>query len=1394
MLRPASIISFLDDWTGFTPALPVFFSALPVWPRRVLRAIVGLALVLVALLLVAWAALPMWIERAGTRLASEQLGRAVTLERASFTPWRLALTLDGLRIAGPTSPAPALLEVRQVRTVLSPRSILHLAPVLSSLTVAGPTVRVALLPEGKTDLDDILARVAAAPKAPPSADDGPAEAALYNIELTDGELRLDDRAAGMVHELKALQLGIPFLSTLDADVEVHVQPRLSGRLNGVGFQSEGEAQPFADTRNASMTVKLDALDLSAYRAYWPRSLPMRLAKGLVETQLTVDFRQAPKQAPEVKLSGRAAVRGVSLQRRAGAAGDADAGWEDWLRWQALTVDLADVQPLKRQVQLGAITLRQPELLMGRDAQGRLWLPDMGSASAAPAAKLPPVTTASSASPASGVKAPAASTVATASAPWRIGVKQFVLEDGRVGWTDETLRPAASWAVDALAVKASGLSWPLAAQAAPVEIAATFSPVASANPAGPAGAKPGVGPATLSGKGSLGAAGVALDWALKDLDLEGLAPYLKSAMKAGTPLSVQGRLATQGAVRAGPAGEDLKLSLKALSLEDLQLRDGKTAVLALKQLSLDQAEVALDQHQLTAGRLALVAPKAQLGRDKTGHWSWEAWLAATPRGAPAARGDRLTLDAPERPVAAAPLTSSAGTSANAAPWSARIAELAVEGGEATLLDLATHVLDDEPARPIGVQELTVKVSGIDWDGRQLRKALPTQLSATLRRPDARNRNAREVPRLRWDGQLALAPLRVSGRLGAEHLPLHWADPYLDPAIGIHLQRAEGTVRANLEFTETPKGPSLRAGGDLLIADLRLRQARLQDGRRRSAEDLLSWQGLKLGGLRLALAPGGAPDIRIEQAVLDEFYARLIINEQGRLNLRDLNQTEQGQAVAATSGAAPGAPGAASAAGATGSPAAASAPVAVTVARATSAPVPSGPSAAASAAAGEPPLRISIAQTRLNGGKVDFNDRFIKPNYSANLSELTGTLGAFSAGSSAMAPLQLRGKVEGTGLLDISGQLNPSGAPLALDITASATDIELAPLSPYAGKYAGYAIERGKLSTRVHYQIEPGGRLQADNKIVLNQLTFGDRIDSPTATKLPVKLAVALLKDSDGVIDVNLPVSGSLNDPEFSVGGLVLKLILNLLGKALTAPFSLLSGGGGAEMSQLEFQPGTATLQADAARKLDPLTKVLADKPSLQLSITGWVDPEGERRAAQAARLEDAMVAERRRELRRASVGTAVSAPANAPLNAPVSPAAASAAATLGSSAPVEPAPVVLDEAQRARLLKVVYDNAKLPNKPRNLIGMSKDIPAEQMRALLMDSYVVTDEQLRELALQRAVAVRDALIARGVPNARMFLASPKLHAKGDERGRGRGRDVESEGDQPWQPRVDLALSAQ
>jgi hypothetical protein len=404
----------------------------------------------------------------------------------------------------------------------------------------------------------------------------------------------------------------------------------------------------------------------------------------------------------------------------------------------------------------------------------------------------------------------------------------------------------------------------------------------------------------------------------------------------------------------------------------------------------------------------------------------------------------------------------------------------------------------------------------------------------------------------------------------------------------------------------------------------------------------------------------------------------------------------------------------------------------------------------------PIDIKVGVTKLINGRIDFSDHFVRPNYSAALTELNGQLGAFSSGSRDAATLELRGRAAGTALLEVSGQLNPTVKPLALDIKAKATDLELAPFSPYAGKYAGYAIERGKLSMDVAYKIDPDGKLDARNQVILNQLTFGDKIESKDATKLPVLLAVALLKDRNGVIDINLPVSGSVNDPKFSVGGIIVKVILNLLVKALTSPFALLSGGGSDDLSVVEFQPGTAFVTAGGTSAIDKVAKALTERPALKMTVTGASDPIGERDAFQHAAIEARLLAEARRENLRAG---AAAAPAS------------------GASAPA-----ALPADEHERLLKQLYKSTDIPNKPRNAIGFAKDIPPAEMEALLKTRTPVSDDAMRELALQRGLAVRDALIAKGLPSERLFLAAPKLRAA-----------AEDAGSAAWTPRVQLSLSS-
>ena len=353
-------------------------------------------------------------------------------------------------------------------------------------------------------------------------------------------------------------------------------------------------------------------------------------------------------------------------------------------------------------------------------------------------------------------------------------------------------------------------------------------------------------------------------------------------------------------------------------------------------------------------------------------------------------------------------------------------------------------------------------------------------------------------------------------------------------------------------------------------------------------------------------------------------------------------------------------------------------------------------------------MAIGGIKLVNARIDYSDHFVRPNYSAALTELEGSLGAFSSASRDMAPL-----------------------------------------SPYAGKYAGYAIERGKLSMDVAYKIDAQGRLEATNQVILNQLTFGQPIASPSATKLPVKLAIALLKDRNGVIDVNLPISGSLNDPQFSVAGVVGRLILNLIVKAITSPFALLTGaaGGGAgpDMNAIEFRPGTATFTDASAAALDKVATVLKDRPTLQMTITGSADAQAEGADWQRETIES-----RLRTLARDDA--------------------------LHAGAPAS-APATLTPATHSALLKTLYKQTRLPDKPRNLVGLAKDLPDADMEALLMKNVAVTDEAMRQEALARAIAVRDALVAKGIASERLFLAAPALHTASGE---------------PWTPRATLTLS--
>jgi hypothetical protein len=1272
-----------------------------IWLRRLAW---GVGAVLL-LWIIAWLALPPLIKWQLPLRASEALGRTVTIGDVSVRPWSLELAVSELAIAGPAPHSEPLLRIKRVRANASAAGLFKRTPVIEALEIDAPQLRVARTSAGHYDIDDLIARFTPRADAPPKA---PARFALYNLQVRDAQLRFDDQPVGRVHQVEALQLALPFLSNLPAEVEITVEPRLAFKLNGTPFDSGAQATPFAQSRSGALTLKMADLNLVPYLGYLPASLPVRVTRGSVSADVSLQFAAPAEGAPSVALKGSVGAKDLALTDLAG---------QPLLDWQRLQLGLRDVQPLAHQLAFEALRIDGLQVHATRDAAGQINLLQLAAAKAekkgdeAGAAKPAPATPGSGASASAAASDPATG--------WQLSLASLDLADARVLWNDAAVKPAAALQIDGLSISAKPVQWPVAN---PIAVSINGALRAQATGA------PTLAEFTLAGPVTDRSA--KLDLKLSGLSLAALAPYLGQALVP----SVEGQLAAQAQLDWSGAADapHLRLVIASATLDALKVREGSASAtqnsVAVQQLALLDVQVDVLARSLALGSVKIVQPVVALAREADGRTITQRWRAGAAQPAPAA---------------------AAGAAAGAAqtPWRVQLKDLLLEGGQVTFADAQARRAAGagagdgasirggadgaEPLR-VAFSNLRVAVHGMEWQGE--RSTAPAEVQFNARIGAARRDKTQLTGVLGYKGRIGLYPMLVNGALRVERFPVHLFAPYFADKAQLTLLRAEAGYTGNVALRQLPGGLDLNATGDVLLGDVHV--ATLPDSAAPASADntdeLLSWQALALKGVKVTVKPKLRPQVEVGTIALSDFYSRLVITEEGRFNLRD---------VAA-------APGRAASAGAAGTTAA---PEASAVASAASAP------ATTTADAGGPgaglPLDLKLGVTTLTNGRIDFTDRFVKPGYSAALTELNGQLGAFTSGSREMATLALRGRAAGTALLEISGQLNPTTKPIALDIMAKATDLELAPLSPYAGKYAGYAIERGKLSLEVAYKIDPDGKLDAKNQVVLNQLTFGDKIESKDATKLPVLLAVALLKDRNGVIDINLPVSGSINDPKFSVGAIIWKVIVNLLTKAFTAPFALLSGGGGEDLSLVEFQPGTPVIAASGAGTIDKVAKALTDRPSLKMTVTGAADPASEREAFQSAAIETRLRAEQRREALRSG--------------APAAPAS-------GASAP---APLSADE--RTRLLKQVYKDTDIPNKPRNAIGFAKDIPAPEMEALLKTRTVVSAEAMRELALQRGIAVRDALIVKGLPSERLFLAAPKLRVSGED-------------DAAWTPRVQLSLA--
>jgi len=534
-----------------------------------------------------------------------------------------------------------------------------------------------------------------------------------------------------------------------------------------------------------------------------------------------------------------------------------------------------------------------------------------------------------------------------------------------------------------------------------------------------------------------------------------------------------------------------------------------------------------------------------------------------------------------------------------------------------------------------------------------------------------------------GPVGIDPLSANLAINVKSVNLSSVQPYIDDKMKVSITdgKVSTSGRVNLQAMEKDN-LKMSFAGNILVANF----ATID---KVNAESLLKWKSLFFKNVQAGYNP---LYLRISDISLTDFYARMIVLPDGTMNLQHITEEQTLEK-----------------------------------------PETTVPDKKTTEQADKSPQEIQIGALSLQGGTIDFQDRYIKPNYAAKLAEIGGRVSGISSIASKTADVDLRGNLDYSALLEITGRIHPFPENLFIDLKTSFKDMDLSPLSPYSGKYAGYSIRKGKLSFDLQYLIVEK-KLDSKNKIFLNQFNFGDPVESPQATKLPVRLAVALLKDRKGNIDLDIPVTGSLDDPQFSVWRIVIKVIGNLIEKAATAPFAMLGSlfGHGEELSYVEFDDGSSAIGGANLKKVETLIKALHERPGLRLDIEGHVDMEKDKEGLKRNQLSAKLKAQKLKELIRHDQ----------------------------KAVPVDE--VQINDDEYKRYLTLAYEAEKFP-KPRTVLGMKKGLSVPEMEKLMITQLTVNDSDLRLLASQRAIQIKSLLLKDGTISAdRIFVVEPKTLA--------------------------------
>ncbi|MFS2122998.1 DUF748 domain-containing protein [Pseudomonas sp. Pseusp97] len=732
---------------------------------------------------------------------------------------------------------------------------------------------------------------------------------------------------------------------------------------------------------------------------------------------------------------------------------------------------------------------------------------------------------------------------------------------------------------------------------------------------------------------------------------------------------------------------LLLDKAAIQLRDFDLSspDGKPLA---KLASLDVAEATLDlaKQEVVVGQIRSQGLEAWAAREKDGQLDWQKLFA---NFKPYKRPEEPTPQAQATPEQTPGAETAAGTTEPAATAQNEAAKPAsppqpeskppqtAEAAKPSEPQKAWHViLRDTQLRGYKAhladrapgKPVNLEVGPLDLDLQNLDSGLTSPLQLKLKT------GLGPRGQIEASGQVIPNPVSARLKVSTRDIDLRVAQAYIDPFIRLELR--SGLLASDLDVDLKGTDPlAFSVNGSAQVTQLHTLDTL-------KSRDFVKWTKLTLDGL----AYKHGDSLVIQTVSLEEPYARFIINEDRSTNVSELiiKQPESSAPAGKTSGS----------------------------------------------SGGGKELGIRIGGVKINNGSANFADLTLRPDFATAIQQLGGEIGTIDNRNPAPASVDVKGKVDKYAPVTIKGSLNPFSPLEKLDIATSFKRVELTTLTPYSGKFAGYRIRKGRLNLDLHYQITQG-KLKADNKVLVEHLQLGEKVDSPDAVDLPVKLAIALLKDANGNIDIQLPVEGDLNNPQFSVMPIVWQTLRNLVVRAVQAPFNFIAGlaggSGGPDLSNVTFAPGSSELDASAQGNLDKLAAALKQRPALKLEVEGVA----------AAASDGPLLADKRlkQEYQKNYYSMLQRRGDKVPSDASQ------------LEVPEDLQPVLLEGVYRARLKK---------QPPEEWKQLSKDERSVKMRQAVLDSWSDSQLLLRKLGQERATQIKDYLVAKGgLSDDRIYL---------------------------------------